>query len=114
MRRGKTRTLGGYLIGVQAVTGGLLGLLLIGALTLSAVAGIAAGTYFVLTKRYWRALVLLGASLPIAAFVATGWLAIFKTPPERDVVIDFRKDTPPQWVAVNFPSCRSTPISSVT
>lgn len=102
------------MIGVQAVTGGLIGLLLIGALTLSSVAGTAAGIYFVLTKRYGRALVLLGASLPIAAFVATGWLAIFKTPPQRDVAIDFRRDTPPQWIAATFPSCRSVPISPVT
>jgi hypothetical protein len=101
-------------IGIQTVTGGLIGLLVIGALTLSTVAGIAAGIYFVLTKRHKRALVLLGASLPIAAVVATGWLAIFKTPPQRDVVIDFRRETPPQWVAGNFSSCRSVPIPPVT
>jgi hypothetical protein len=83
-------------------------------LTLLTVAGIAAGIYFVVTKRYGRALVLLGVSLPIAAFVATGLLGMFKTPPQRDVVIDFRRDTPPQWVAANFPSCRPIPISPAT
>jgi hypothetical protein len=101
-------------IGVQTILGGLVALVILGAVTALAIVGLALGAYFVSARRYILALIALVPSLLVGSFAASGWLQLLRSPPERDVVIDFRKDVPSNWMAATFSNCKPSPVSPST
>jgi hypothetical protein len=67
-------------IGVQTILGGLVALLILGAVTALAIVGLGLGAYFVAARRYILALIALVPSLLVGSFAASGWFRLLRSP----------------------------------
>jgi len=74
--------------------------------------GVAWVIYALAARRYGQALAALVLSVLVGSLAATGWHALLRSPPERELAIDFRKDVSSGWMAATFPNCRPAPLSS--
>lgn len=93
------------MIGVQAITGGLIGLVVIAGLSVLVIGGVATAFYFFAHKRYVIGASALGISILLAPFPVSGWMVVFKSTPVRNLAIDFRSQVSTDWTANAFQSC---------